>query len=275
MKLDQRSQDFSWRERSGPFRVISQAQAQQWNKAGYFILKGALHEDVIGLLRSEIDPLESARELWLREQHDGRMFINRADDITFTAHLVKVSKIARQFVRLPVFADLCIDLVASDARLYWDQAVYKKPGTPLEFPWHQDNGYTFVVPQDYLTCWVPLTSATVENGCPWVVPGIHRSGTLEHWQTELGFECLSRVDDKVDETAIAVEAEVGDIVVFSSLTPHRTGPNLTDDVRKSYIVQFAADGAMMFPRGLDKALAQADPERNFLVCSDGKPVPQE
>ena len=35
----------------------------------------------------------------------------------------------------------------------------------------------------------------------------------------------------------------GDIVVFSSLTPHTTGPNLTGEVRKSYIVQFAPDGA--------------------------------
>ena len=272
MILDPRSEGFSWRERHGPFRVISPAQARQWNESGYFVLKGGLEEDDIGLLRDEIHPLELARDRWLREQHEGRMFINRADDITFTAHLVKVSEIVREFVRLPLFADLCLDLVGSDARLYWDQAVYKKPGTPLEFPWHQDNGYTFVMPQDYLTCWVPLTPATVENGCPWVVPGIHRSGTLEHWQTELGFECLDPTHDKVDQTAIAVEAEVGDIVVFSSLTPHRTGPNLTDEIRKAYIVQFAADGAMMFPRGLDKALAQNDPDRNFLICSDGQPV---
>ena len=56
-------------------------------------------------------------------------------------------------------------------RLYWDQAVYKKPDTAAPFPWHQDNGYAYVEPQQYLTCWIALTDATEDNGCPWVVPG--------------------------------------------------------------------------------------------------------
>ena len=73
---------------------------------------------------------------------------------------------------------MCADLIGPDVRLYWDQAVYKKPGTESPFPWHQDNGYAFVEPQQYLTCWVALTDATEDNGCPWVVPGLHRRGAL-------------------------------------------------------------------------------------------------
>jgi hypothetical protein len=57
--------------------------------------------------------------------------------------------------------------------------------------WHQDNGYTFVEPQQYLTCWVALTDATEANGCPWVAPGVHKLGTLAHRYVEpLGFECF-------------------------------------------------------------------------------------
>ncbi len=66
-------------------------------------------------------------------------------------------------------------------RLYWDQSVYKKSGRPQEFPWHQDNGYTFVEPQQYLTFWIPLVDVDVENGCPWIAPGMHKLGTLAHW----------------------------------------------------------------------------------------------
>ncbi len=108
-------------------------------------------------------------------------------------------------------------------RLYWEQAVYKEPEKPRSFPWHQDNGYTFIEPQQYLTCWVALTDATVENGCPWVIPGLHRLGTLEHWMTDYGWECLHD-----PAGAVAVPAHAGDIVVFSSLTPHLTGPNTSD-----------------------------------------------
>ena len=85
------------------------------------------------------------------------------------------------------------DLIGPDVNLYWDQAVYKKPEKPRRFPWHQDNGYTFIEPQHYLTCWIALTDATEDNGCPWVAPGLHRSGTLAHRYVEpLGYECFDR-----------------------------------------------------------------------------------
>ena len=59
---------------------------------------------------------------------------------------------------------MCQDLIGGDVRLYWDQAVYKKGDTQEDFPWHQDNGYTFVNPQAYLTCWIPLTDTDESNG---------------------------------------------------------------------------------------------------------------
>ena len=123
-----------------------------------------------------------------------------------------------------MFTDLCHDLVGPDVRLYHDQAVYKKPEKPRRFPWHQDNGYTFVEPQQYLTCWVALTDATLDNGCPHIVPGLHRLGTLRHHFIDpLGWEIF---EDHPD--AIAAPVAEGGVVVFSSLTPHLTGPNTTD-----------------------------------------------
>ena len=138
-----------------------------------------------------------------------------------------------------MLADVCADLIGPDVRLYWDQAVYKKPGTESPFPWHQDNGYAFVEPQQYLTCWVALTDATEDNGCPWVVPGLHRRGTLAHEYSDIGFVCLR---DPARRRA-PCPCGPGSIVVFSSLTPHSTGPNRTAAVRKAYIVQFAPAGA--------------------------------
>ena len=38
---------------------------------------------------------------------------------------------------------------------------------------------------------------------------------------------------------MAAEVPAGGAVVFSSLTPHLTGPNTTDAVRKAYILQYA------------------------------------
>jgi ectoine hydroxylase-related dioxygenase (phytanoyl-CoA dioxygenase family) len=78
----------------------------------------------------------------------------------------------------------------------------------------------------------------VHNGCPQVAPGLHRAGTLQHWVEPWGLTCLGAVDG-----AQVAEADPGDVVVFSSLTPHMTGPNRTAEVRKSYIVQYCHAGA--------------------------------
>ena len=255
---------FEWKPIAGPFRRLSQAQADRYNAEGWFILEDAIPPDVLERVIAEIDPFEEKTEAFLATQEDGRLFIARAGEITFTTHLVMQSDYLKEFVRSTLFQEIVGDVLGPDVRLYWDQAVYKKPGTADIFPWHQDNGYTYIEPQQYLTCWVALTDATPENGCPWVAPGLHTEGTLAHEPTELGFRCLP---DDTEGSVAPVRA--GSIVVFSSLTPHRTGPNQSDDIRKSYIVQFAPDGAeYVTPDGSKRARADV-PERQFPILVGG------
>ena len=155
-------------------------------------------------------------------------------------------------------------------RISQEQAVYKKPGNPREFPWHQDNGYTFIEPQQYLTCWVALSDADEENGCPWVIPGAHRVGTYAHRLTDIGFVCTSEEPAR----RLAAPVRKGGVVVFSSLTPHMTGPNLTDRLRKTYIVQFAPDGAhaIRVEDGERSAAPCAEPDRQYSILVGGKAV---
>jgi phytanoyl-CoA hydroxylase len=261
---------FRWSDHVGPFRAITSEQARQYDERGYFVLDGALTAAEVDELTQAIDPLEARQEEALRAMEGGRFFIARADEITFTTHLVLRSAVLRRFTSSALFADLCADLIGPDVRLYWDQAVYKKPGTESPFPWHQDNGYAFVEPQQYLTCWVALSDATEENGCPWVVPGLHRRGTLAHEYSDIGFVCLR---DPAD--AVAAPAAAGSIVVFSSLTPHSTGPNRTGDVRKAYIVQFAPTGAEVIrtePGGAMQRVAADDRDRQYEVLRHGERV---
>jgi ectoine hydroxylase-related dioxygenase (phytanoyl-CoA dioxygenase family) len=265
-----RNVDFHWSAPSGPYRRITPQQARQWSDDGYFVLEDALDRPTLDRAIAEIDPWEARVEAALREQ-GGKRFIARADEITFTVHLVLRSPFLRDLCAGPLFQDLAWDLLGPDVRLYWDQAVYKKPGTEAPFPWHQDNGYNFVEPQCYLTCWIALSDATEENGCPWVVPGLHRHGTLEHWSTPLGYQCL---DDP--PRAVPQPARAGSIVVFTSLTPHATGANRTRDVRKAYIVQLAVDGTCQTrpdpETGEPARVEQNDPQRQFEILRAGRSV---
>jgi ectoine hydroxylase-related dioxygenase (phytanoyl-CoA dioxygenase family) len=264
--------DFEWMRLRPPFTRISADQAASYDDRGFFVLEDALDPDTVAELVAEIDPFERELEEQLRQLEGGKAFIARADEITFATHLVARADRLRAFVAEPPLADLCADLIGPDVRLHWDQAVYKKPDTDASFPWHQDNGYAYLEPQQYLTCWIALTDATEDNGCPWVVPGIHRMGTLRHEATETGLVCF---DQPSNPEPVPVAVRAGGMVVFSSLTPHCTGPNRTDRVRKAFIVQYAPDGAeVLRPDGQsDIQRVRADaPDRQFEILRDGRPV---
>jgi ectoine hydroxylase-related dioxygenase (phytanoyl-CoA dioxygenase family) len=257
---------FEWQSAGAP-RYLSTAQARAYDEDGFLVLDRVFDAATLRRVAAEIDPVEEKVEGFLRAQEGGRVFIARAGEITFSPHLVRTSRVLRDFCSGSPFPELAHDLIGPNVRLYWEQAVYKKPDTEADFPWHQDNGYTYIEPQQYLTCWVALTDVDESNGCPWVVPRLHRLGTLRHWMTDLGWRCLEKA-----EHAVPVPARAGSIIVFSSLTPHRTGPNRTSEVRKAYIVQFAPDGARVVRPEKGDSKPCDDPVLQFPILIDGRPV---
>ena len=260
MKLHPRNTEFTWRQPDPPYQLLTDAQVEAYKEVGGFVLEDAFSAAEVAEILLVLDSFEAESNQYLKQTDDSRRSIARADEIIFRPHLVNVNETAARFAKHSVLRSLCRDLIGPSVRLYWDQLVYKHPATSAEFPWHQDNGYTYVEPQQYLTCWVALTDASIDNGCPWIAPGVHRGGTLSHRWTDLGFDCF----DETPADALPLELSAGSIAVFSSLTPHRTGPNLTREVRKSYILQYAADGAVVHHRE-GKPVVANDPDRQFFV----------
>jgi phytanoyl-CoA hydroxylase len=151
-------------------------------------------------------------------------------------------------------------LGTGDARLYWEQAVAKPPQARTELPWHQDNGYTPLVPEEYVTCWLALDDADVDNGCLWVIPGSHRRGTVRHRNGAGPF----RVGyDGPDVDGVPVPVRRGSVLVFSSLLMHRSGPNTTDRPRRAWIIQFCGAGAR-------SALSRTLLDDRLLCARDGQ-----
>ncbi len=263
------NREFTWVDHSGPFRRITGDQAQAYDEVGYFVLEDAVDAETISALTDAIEPFDREVMGFLETQPDGRFSIAGVDTVSIALHPAMRNDVCRDFCTSALMADLGHDLIGPNVRLYWDQAVYKRPHGAEPVLWHQDNGYTYIEPQAYLTVWVALTDAIPENGCISVLPRIHRSGTAAHRATPLGFECC------VDPiTAVHVPVRAGSAVVFSSLTPHATGLNTTDEIRRSYIVQYAPDGAECWrgdPDAGDPVARdlQNAPDRQFPVLVDG------
>ncbi|MEZ5244479.1 MAG: phytanoyl-CoA dioxygenase family protein [Acidimicrobiales bacterium] len=265
--------DFAWTRAETAPCFLTMPEIDQFHEEGWLVVADLIDDDTLTTVTAELDAIEAEVDAALKTLPDERLSIAESGAIVFAPHAVARSAAARALSAHPAIAGLCHDLIGPDVRLYWDQIVYKKPDKPRRFPWHQDNGYTFVEPQQYLTVWLSLSDATVEAGCPWVVPGLHRGGTLLHdYVDPLGFQCFA---DHAD--AIPAPVGRGGAVVFSSLTPHLTGPNTTDAVRKTYILQYAPDGAVKLDgdpaAGAEPVrIPQDDPHRQYVVVEQGVPV---
>lgn len=265
---------FAWADHAGPFRRLSAEEVARFDADGYVVVPDLVDAATLAAVRDDLDRFEAEVDAFLQTREDGRFSIAETGALTVALHAVTRSAAAAALSRHPAIVDLCADLIGPDVRLYWDQAVYKKTEKPRRVPWHQDNGYTYVEPQEYLTVWLALTDATLDNGCPEVAPGCHRLGTLAHHYVDpLGWECLPEGTESV-----AAPVPAGGAVVFSSLTPHRTGPNRADAVRKAYILQYCPSDAAVLegdptagpPTGRTPCTA---PARQYEVLRAGQPVP--
>lgn len=102
---------------------------------------------------------------------------------------------------------------------------------------HQDF-VKLQVATDVLTAWIALTPCTARRQGVRVIPGSHLDGFLPT-DPAIGEGLPVYLPVAGDDPRwLSAEFEVGDLVVFHSLTVHGGGPNLTDTYRLSVDVRY-------------------------------------
>jgi len=148
------------------------------------------------------------------------------------ANIVYSSRNLRVQVDFGRLLDFLRPIAGGDLWVRWDQAVSKRPGAG-EFRWHQDNGYNRLR-TEHFQCWIALTETRNHNGALWLAPGSHKRGLLPHARVR---GAQIEVQAEVGES-LCVDATAGDVIVFSSLMLHRTGPNEADSTRVAYVAEY-------------------------------------
>lgn len=216
---------------------MTDTQLAEYQTQGFVVLDDVFTSEEMAELAVLIEAHHSAHEERLRKL--GTEGISRAGEIAFTSHLAERDPELLKFVRRPEFVEITTKVLGPDVDLYWNQSVYKEGNGAAEFPWHQDDGYTAVVPSPYLTLWLAVSDATVENGCLSVLPQSHRQGLVPHTQTPIGLACHC-LDDPNQGVPAPIPA--GSMIAMQSLTFHKSGVNRSQGMRKAYIVQYSAAG---------------------------------
>jgi phytanoyl-CoA hydroxylase len=241
---------------SGKTVNITDDMLKQYEDLGYMVFEQLFTDEEMDRIRGIVDELDEESERALLEK--GQDFINIAGKINFNGNINFLRPELQRFIADQRFVEITTTILGPDTKLYWDQSVYKRPEADKDFPWHQDNGYAPTDPVHYVTCWLALADATLENGCIWIQPASHKKGYVTHIKTDLGWICYYG-----DIEGEPVELKKGSMVVFHSLLFHRSTPNRSNETRKGYVIQYSVDGA----RNPDTGLVYRN---GPLIAKDGK-----
>ncbi|HZL99537.1 MAG TPA: phytanoyl-CoA dioxygenase family protein, partial [Planctomycetota bacterium] len=173
----------------------------------------------------------------LAEVEQGAAQAGQQDQLTegglvFTTNLFRRSRVVQALLAQQRLLDFLRPIAGGDLWVRWDQAVSKRPGAG-EFRWHQDNAYNRLR-TEHVQVWIALTETRRQNGALWLAPGSHKRGLLPHSRVS---GAQVEVQSEVGES-LCIDATAGDMIVFSSLMLHRTGPNVADNTRVAYVAEY-------------------------------------
>jgi ectoine hydroxylase-related dioxygenase (phytanoyl-CoA dioxygenase family) len=229
--------------------LASRSLRTAFEQQGYIVKKGLFTKDEINVLWENIK-LSDVK---------GKTFGWDNNRLKFHTNLLSRNRKIQEFITQTKVINLLLPIIGENIWVRWDQAISKDPGAST-MPWHQDNRST-QLSHAYYQVWIPLTQITADNGGLWIQPGNYfmNQEIFPHTYADGVFAC-----SKILETPILIEAEPGDVVVFSSFLLHCTAPNITDQARWAYIVE-------CFPLDCFDPLVEPP---YFVMARDGKLHPE-
>jgi ectoine hydroxylase-related dioxygenase (phytanoyl-CoA dioxygenase family) len=215
-----------------------------YNQNGYLVLNDALSKaqiiklklnanQMIGDFSKGIDRRQSTTNN--RRKHkdiskNGKIFFG--NQCEYYSHINSYAK--GSFLK-----EIAKQILGKKIYLFNEQLVNKSPNTPSSFSWHQDSGYINHKHKPYVSIWLSLIETDKNNGALSLIPTnlktIHKP--KNHVWQENSKDLGISVNEK---KAILCEVSSGSLVIFSSLTPHSSGPNYSNKARKAYLSQYSS-----------------------------------
>lgn len=134
------------------------------------------------------------------------------------------------------------DIVKPGIAIYSAKLVPKAPHSNEICHWHQDDSFY----QDNslspvrMSTWLALQDSHPDNGAVHFIPGSHRWGQ-QPWHAVDDQHCrrtISKIDPDIIKQSVCPVISKGSVVLFSSFTWHYSGPNHSDELRRSFIVSY-------------------------------------
>ena len=229
---------------------ISEELKKKYREDGFFILENIIPEKELETVRNKCVELIEQQNREMDSLGTDILNLSRRNSRYFVFLAFKDHPELGKFIFSDLMAEICKATIGDEAYLFWEQFVVK--GTDpkgAEFTWHQDSGYVDHPHKYYVNAWVPLDDVNEENGTVYLLP-YSLAGTKEKVEHKPVEGSNDREGYFGPEKGIPANCPAGSIVVFSSTTFHRSGPNKTNKLRRAYAIQFSpepvyeADGSL-------------------------------
>ncbi|GAA3407847.1 phytanoyl-CoA dioxygenase family protein [Paenibacillus hodogayensis] len=218
--------------------ILSYEQLEQYGRDGYLVLRGVFTREEAALWRAECERLLSLSDivdpLNIRvgfRQVGEESAVERFDP------LVDISPVFAGLVKDERILTPLRDIYLDEPLLFKDKLVFKLPGMS-GYTMHQDGAWWQGFPiQGLISVMVAIDGASGENGGLELFPGYH-----DRLRSAAG-ELRNMNEAEIAEIDLAkgelVETEPGDIILFHSLAPHRSGSNTANYSRKQLYLTYS------------------------------------
>lgn len=213
-----------------PHAPLTAQDKASFARDGWLVLRGVLGPEAL----AELDAWVREVEAWAAEDGPGMHHFEQTDAgpaIARSEDLVDDHAGLRRFICADAVIGWVGDLLGEPAVLYKEKVNYKQPGGAGFAP-HQDApAYRFV--DHHISVMVPIDAATAANGCLSFAPDYAR-GRLPETRGRIAPEVAAGLDWR------AVEVQPGDVVLFDSFAPHKSGTNHSDAPRRALYLTYNA-----------------------------------
>lgn len=205
---------------------------------GYLHLTDFFTAEQKAQILNEIKVIESWPEAVGKWMHYYEPHVSTGEKILCRMErVVPYSQVLSSFIREGPLPQLLSKIMGEPVVLYKDKINFKLPGGGSFLP-HQDAGaYTGQGQKNHITALIAIDPMTLENGCLdiasnekqiWqqrkILPTTDRGAIIKEWVDRLEWKPLTM--------------NLGDILIFGSYIPHRSGPNLTSKSRRGIYLTY-------------------------------------
>ncbi len=230
-------------------RLLTRDELNSYQSKGYLTLRGVFGQDEAAGWANECKRLLSlgiAHENNLRTHPyyiaESFWIVDRMDPV------VDVSDVFKELSADERLLGLLRQVFNDDALLFKDRLIYKMLGV-RGYQIHQDYSWWQEFPEDLINVALAIDAADAENGALELFPGHHKLLSTAGEMRHMNDAEAQQIDPSTGEIMIT---QPGDVVIFHCMTPHRSGPNLSNRLRRQlYLTYSAARHGDLYERQLE------------------------